>query len=301
MAMKNSSAFAWGEARASKAILCREGTSFAWFRDPDVSAKFLESAHSLIALIVAITRHSVVARRIVMSRNWIASFAAATRICCILLFFVFSGPASGAIFTGPQVQSFSLNDLNSSANLNFNGFDSSLGTLTGVQVTLTINETLTSQVFNSTGVTQAIGNPTGLSATATTTTTGPAGLSLITTLTTGSFTGNVSPGLTNLNTASLTNQISQMLLNSPPTDLSSYIGRANSVAITVGSQGTQGGSVPSGVFSGNTGTANGTVAIAYSYISQIEPPVVPEPASMAIWSLGALGCAIAGYRRRKLA
>ena len=27
---------------------------------------------------------------------------------------------------------------------------------------------------------------------------------------------------------------------------------------------------------------------------------VPEPASLAIWSLGALGCAIAGYRRRKL-
>jgi hypothetical protein len=28
---------------------------------------------------------------------------------------------------------------------------------------------------------------------------------------------------------------------------------------------------------------------------------VPEPASLAIWSLGALGCAIAGYRRRKSA
>jgi len=28
---------------------------------------------------------------------------------------------------------------------------------------------------------------------------------------------------------------------------------------------------------------------------------VPEPASMAIWGLGAVGCAVAGYRRRKLA
>lgn len=28
---------------------------------------------------------------------------------------------------------------------------------------------------------------------------------------------------------------------------------------------------------------------------------VPEPASMAIWGIGALGCAIAGYRRRKVA
>lgn len=28
-------------------------------------------------------------------------------------------------------------------------------------------------------------------------------------------------------------------------------------------------------------------------------PAVPEPASMAIWGLGALGCAAAGYRRRR--
>jgi hypothetical protein len=28
---------------------------------------------------------------------------------------------------------------------------------------------------------------------------------------------------------------------------------------------------------------------------------IPEPASLAIWGLGALGCAVAGYRRRKLA
>lgn len=37
--------------------------------------------------------------------------------------------------------------------------------------------------------------------------------------------------------------------------------------------------------------------------AQIEVLVgtVPEPASMAIWGLGALGCAVAGYRRRKLA
>jgi hypothetical protein len=29
------------------------------------------------------------------------------------------------------------------------------------------------------------------------------------------------------------------------------------------------------------------------------PLAAPEPASLAIWSLGALGCAVAGYRRRK--
>jgi len=34
---------------------------------------------------------------------------------------------------------------------------------------------------------------------------------------------------------------------------------------------------------------------------QVDAAAVPEPASLAIWSLSAFGCAIAGYRRRKLA
>jgi hypothetical protein len=33
----------------------------------------------------------------------------------------------------------------------------------------------------------------------------------------------------------------------------------------------------------------------------IDNATVPEPATLAIWGLGALGCAIAGYRRRKRA
>jgi len=44
------------------------------------------------------------------------------------------------------------------------------------------------------------------------------------------------------------------------------------------------------------GTANET--IPGTKISELPPPT-PEPASLAIWGLGALGCAIAGYRRRK--
>jgi hypothetical protein len=33
----------------------------------------------------------------------------------------------------------------------------------------------------------------------------------------------------------------------------------------------------------------------------LEPSTVPEPATLTIWGLGALGCAAAAYRRRKLA
>ena len=43
------------------------------------------------------------------------------------------------------------------------------------------------------------------------------------------------------------------------------------------------------------GTANGLVLDK----SRQASVATPEPASLAIWGLGALGCAIAGYRRRK--
>jgi hypothetical protein len=34
---------------------------------------------------------------------------------------------------------------------------------------------------------------------------------------------------------------------------------------------------------------------------QAAPAVAPEPVSLTIWGLGALGCAVVGCRRRKLA
>ena len=36
-------------------------------------------------------------------------------------------------------------------------------------------------------------------------------------------------------------------------------------------------------------------------VNEIPTLAVPEPASLALWGLGTLGCAVAGYRRRKLA
>lgn len=37
------------------------------------------------------------------------------------------------------------------------------------------------------------------------------------------------------------------------------------------------------------------------FVVEFSPSAVPEPASLAIWGLGALGCAVVGYRRRKMA
>jgi hypothetical protein len=50
-----------------------------------------------------------------------------------------------------------------------------------------------------------------------------------------------------------------------------------------------------------TGDKDHTLTVQIG-LEKIFPPVAPEPASLAIWSLGALGCAIGGaWRRRKLA
>jgi hypothetical protein len=39
----------------------------------------------------------------------------------------------------------------------------------------------------------------------------------------------------------------------------------------------------------------------FTFTNDIVAPAVPEPASFTLWGLGALGCAIAGYRRRNSA
>jgi hypothetical protein len=43
----------------------------------------------------------------------------------------------------------------------------------------------------------------------------------------------------------------------------------------------------------------GAIAVGNLNLTLAEPAAVPEPASLAIWTLGALGCAIGTYRRRK--
>jgi len=54
------------------------------------------------------------------------------------------------------------------------------------------------------------------------------------------------------------------------------------------------------VANGVLGNPNDDVVVMDDFIFA-EPVAVPEPASLAIWGLGAFGCAIAGYRRRQAA
>ena len=188
-------------------------------------------------------------------------------------------------------------EISGSTNLLFNGFDATLGTLVGVNLTLSLSGTLNDDVNNTKPTAMAVGTPTPLTATATTTVTGAAGLSTGNSITTPGFTGSVNPGNTTVGTQTITSLLSSASLSSPPSDLSSYIGGTNAVSIAVLENGFQGGSVGSGVFTGNDGTADVTaVTIDYAYT----PPVVntPEPASMSLMGVGMIGLGILRRRRK---
>ena len=221
---------------------------------------------------------------------------------------------SGPVNTGTQAQTFSFNLLDANTTFSFNGFNSTLGALNSVHFEWTMNKTLNNNIINITTSPQTIGNPTPVTATSTTTFTGSGVALLLTdvnTLTTIGFTGLV-PGnfaITTVGTASAPNLSGGVCLSNDNscgagnTDLSGYIGGLNLFNIAISNTGTQGGSVPSNVFSGNTGTAAGTVSIFYDYntgaFTNHGLTPVPEPAGLGLMSFGLFG--LAAFRKKKQA
>jgi len=56
------------------------------------------------------------------------------------------------------------------------------------------------------------------------------------------------------------------------------------------------------LFAGATYNISGQTTISDNWLFNAAPmAAVPEPASLTVWGLGALGCAIGAYRRRKSA
>ena len=205
-----------------------------------------------------------------------------------------AGSASAAVITQSSVTTFASPNLNGSATLTFNGFNAALGTLTGVTITMVVTETLKDTTFNNTGSSQGVGNPTPLTATATTTLTGPSGLNAVNTITTSPFTGTVGVGGP---TVVGSKSVTQPPNISNPTPIAAYIGGVGSISLSLVSNGTQGGTVPSNVFSGNSGSATVTTQIDYTY-TPVETNV-PEPTSLALIGAGLAG--LGAIRRRRAA
>ena len=213
-----------------------------------------------------------------------------------------SGGASAAVITQSINHTFANPDLSGATTLTFDGFNASLGTLTNVQLVMTVTETLNDLAINTKTSAQAVGNPTALTAIATTTLTGPSGLNATSTLVTDGYTGMIaaaaskfSPTVTVVGTKTMTGAT----FTGATTSVASYIGGASSVSLALTNESNQGGTVNSGVFTGNSGSAYVVAELRYTYSTpEIPPPSdVPEPAGVTL--LGAGLTALGTIRRRR--
>ncbi len=194
------------------------------------------------------------------------------------------------------VQSFTVPSqaVSFSQSVSFNKFDTTLGILNSVTLSLSSSVTAEIDVFNFSGKTQSFSNAT---ASVPVKITGPDGSNFTVTAVAGPISGNVPAPL------GITPFVGQTASNTgnssiAPANFGSYSGfGGGTLNMTFqGLNGTYAGTAPSGVGFGGSASAGGTLTITYNY-TKIQP--IPEPGSATFLAAGVLGSVGMGLRRRR--
>ena len=184
--------------------------------------------------------------------------------------------------------------------VNLPTFDTGLGTLTGVQLTLTTNASVQEFVINL-GTAATYSNAIGSS---TVTVTDPNNAVTTAVAQTTGYTGTLGPGV--LSGASSTNPMfvatptliaASSTVAIPTVDFSTYEGAGvGSVTFQVAAtNGGSGSSTGSSTAFGASSSSYGTLAVTYTY----SPVPVPEPSSVALLGLGVGAIVTVGRARRR--
>lgn len=179
-------------------------------------------------------------------------------------------------------------------NFSFLGFDSSLGTLTGVTITVQATASETVRIFNIDSVSHTYSNatysaPLNISASAT----GGYTQSFNNTLTTSPSTSGTSlPGLTVISFPGITVNSSTAIASG---NLHFYNSNGNISFGATGGPGVSGGSTSSDdIFFGGSASVGGKVTLTYTFVT-----AVPEPTSSAMFGIGIVLAVGLGWGRRR--
>lgn len=199
---------------------------------------------------------------------------------------------AGIVQTPEQKYGFSLNFGDPVKIISIAGFDSGLGRLQSVYLTLHVESAiLETYVMLRPGTT--VGSVSNEFSTGTLIVEGPAGLTVSSSLSNAPYTGNVVNNQVITSAIAVPADVSAAIHGTPAT-LSDYLGTML-VSLNLSNRTVQQGTCVAPVACGTDGSASGWLAIRYEY-SNGRNNSVPEPASLGLFGIGAASTAI---RRRK--